>query len=152
MPKDLWDFALALYARPGVEEACLRAQDAGENICLLLCGAWLDARQIVWSADAHGSLQCLSQAHESVFIAPLRALRMNWRAAATSDPGVAMLREELKRLELQAERLLLERLQACSESWPADKHGDDTGARKGWLEHLTDDTALHQLLRHEPAE
>lgn len=152
MPKDLWSFALALYARPGVEEACLRGQEAGKNVCLLLCGAWLDARQIAWSADRHGRLQNLSQAHESAFIAPLRALRVNWRAAAASDTAIAMLREELKRLELHAERLLLERLQACSESWPADKPGDDTGARQGWLEHLTDDAALRQLLRHEHAE
>ena len=152
MPKDLWDFALALYARPGVEEACLRAQDAGENVCLLLCGAWLDARRIAWSADRQRLLQSLTQAHESTFIAPLRALRDSWRAAATSDTEVAVLREEVKQLELHAERLLLERLQAACQSWPADMSGGDAGAWHSWTRNLTDDTTLRQLLRYESVE
>ncbi len=29
MPPDLWSFALVLYARPGVEDACLRLQEQG---------------------------------------------------------------------------------------------------------------------------
>lgn len=43
MHTDLWNFALHLYARPGVEAACLALQDEGADVCLLLCGAWLEA-------------------------------------------------------------------------------------------------------------
>ena len=46
MPTDLWDFAQRLYARPGVESACLHLQEAGADVCLLLCGAWLERHGI----------------------------------------------------------------------------------------------------------
>ncbi|MCK1787400.1 TIGR02444 family protein, partial [Pseudomonas sp. TNT11] len=40
MCADLWSFALSTYARPGVEAACLRLQEQGADVCLLLCGAF----------------------------------------------------------------------------------------------------------------
>ena len=46
MCTDLWNHALALYARPGVEEACLGVQALGGDVCLLLCATWLQARGV----------------------------------------------------------------------------------------------------------
>ena len=40
----LWDYAVDLYARPGVREACLALQDrAGADVNLLLLACWLGA-------------------------------------------------------------------------------------------------------------
>ncbi|CDM38827.1 hypothetical protein PPSAL_0210 [Ectopseudomonas oleovorans] len=44
--QDLWNFALELYARAGVEQACLELQDTGSDVCLLLTGAWLQRRGV----------------------------------------------------------------------------------------------------------
>lgn len=48
MSKALWDFAVQLYAQPGVETACLRLQDEhDEDVCLLLCAVWLGWRGVI---------------------------------------------------------------------------------------------------------
>jgi uncharacterized protein (TIGR02444 family) len=143
MPEDLWKFALDLYARPGVETACLAAQTAGANVCLLLCAAWLDSLRSPWSRARQAQLQALADEHEQTFIAPLRALRMAWRAAAGHDPATARLREGVKQLELDAERMLCARLEACCRGWL------DEAARASapaWLEQLEHAAALRQLL------
>ena len=44
--QDLWNFALELYAREGVEQACLELQETGSDVCLLLTGAWLQRRGV----------------------------------------------------------------------------------------------------------
>ena len=46
MPTDLWDFAQRLYARPGVESACLHLQEVGADVCLLLTAGWLGGRGV----------------------------------------------------------------------------------------------------------
>ncbi|HGM5581132.1 TPA: TIGR02444 family protein [Pseudomonas putida] len=146
MHTDLWNHALALYGRPGVEKACLTLQAQGGDVCLLLCGTWLQARRVVPNAQRVDELQQLAQAWQQNVISALRALRQQWRAQAQDDPQLATLREQVKGLELDAERVLLERLQACARGWPTGPHGpiDD------WLERLApnplhDHSALHQL-------
>ena len=56
MPSDLWDFAQRLYGRPGVEHACLQLQEAGADVCLLLCGAWLQQRGVACTRRSFSSL------------------------------------------------------------------------------------------------
>lgn len=119
MPSDLWSFAQRLYGRPGVEPACLQLQTAGADVCLLLCACWLEQSVQAYSTERCQQLQALAQPWQQQVITPLRQLRQNWRAAAQQQPELAVLREQIKVLEQQAERQLLERLQACSETWPA---------------------------------
>ena len=41
-PVSLWDWSVAAYGRPGVEEACLTLQEAHDhNVPLLLWSAWI---------------------------------------------------------------------------------------------------------------
>jgi len=75
-------------------------------------------------------------------ISPLRQTRRDWRAAAGQDTELAALREQVKKLELQAERVFFERLQALAEGWPAEASEDD------WLIRLAgNDSAALQVLR-----
>lgn len=127
---DLWTFALACYARPGVEAACLELQTAGADVCLLLCGAWLQARGIACTGEKVAGLQTVATAWQRDVVTPLRRLRMQWREGAQHDAQLATLRESLKALELKAERTLLERLQQASEDWPAGT------AAEHWLRRL----------------
>lgn len=141
---DLWSFAVALYARPGVEQACLKAQDRGSNVCLLLCAAWLDAGHVARTAVREEALWQLAQAHEADITAPLRHLRTSWREAAARDEELAALRETIRQLELQSERMLCERLQRLRESWQSLTRTEERGT---WLQALADEGELQHLLR-----
>ncbi|SFS28730.1 TIGR02444 family protein [Pseudomonas sp. NFACC42-2] len=147
MNADLWSFALSTYARPGVEAACLRLQEQGADVCLLLCGAWLEQRGVALEPERMRTLQQLARPWQAQVIEPLRQLRVQWRAMVQQDEQLAALRERVKALELDAERQLLTRLEALTQAWPK---GEMTQQR--WLEGLVaedaanlDHDALQQL-------
>lgn len=127
--QDLWNFALELYAKQGVEQACLELQDAGSDVCLLLTGAWLQRRGVRCLDERVHAVQELARSWQREVISPLRQTRRDWRTAAGEDTELAALREQIKKLELQAERVLLERLQALAENWPREAGEDDWLAR-----------------------
>lgn len=140
--QDLWNFALELYARPGVEQACLDLQDAGNDVCLLLTGAWLQQRGVRCVDERLRALTEVAGPWQREVVSPLRQTRRHWRAAAGQDAELAALREQIKKLELQAERVLLERLQALAANWP------DEEAQSDWLLALTgENSAALQVLR-----
>ncbi|RIA34953.1 uncharacterized protein (TIGR02444 family) [Ectopseudomonas oleovorans] len=140
--QDLWNFAVQLYARPGVESACLQLQDSGCDVCLVLTGAWLEQRGIPCRDDYLQALHDLAQPWQQNVVMPLRQARQQWRTAASQDAELATLRGQLKQLELEAERLLLKRLEALTKDWPSESAGSD------WLRHLVgNDNAALQVLR-----
>ncbi|UZE11775.1 TIGR02444 family protein [Pseudomonas sp. B21-053] len=147
MSSDLWSFSLGTYARPGVEDLCLQLQSAGANVCLLLCGLWLEQRGV--SCDEQRLQQLLQVAvpWEVNVVRPLRTLRQQWKAAAADDVGLNALREQVKTLELESERHLLLQLERTAQSWPQD----ETTERSAWLEGVAagaanlNRDALHQL-------
>jgi uncharacterized protein (TIGR02444 family) len=146
MSPDLWSFSLDLYAKPGVETACLALQSAGANVCLLLCGLWLERRGVTCNEQRLQQLRQLTEPWDAEVVRPLRALRNQWKAGALQDTALESLREQVKRLELEAERRLLERLQATAEDWP-EEHQNDSAQ---WLQELVASVpanrdALHQL-------
>jgi uncharacterized protein (TIGR02444 family) len=107
----LWEWAEAAYARPGAAQACLKLQDEhGQNVCLLLWAVWaggLDAAQLAAGVR-------LARRWETDVVAPLRRVR---RALKDEAAGIARearlrLRAEIQAAELEAERALLEGLQA----------------------------------------
>ncbi len=102
----LWEFALALYGRDGVEAACLELQDeAGVDVCELLWHCWL----------YHHGLACDEcpdpvRRWQRQVTAPLRHLRRQLKPEAGQREAVAALRRTLQQAELQAEREALSRL------------------------------------------
>ena len=147
MNADLWSFALSTYARPGVEAACLRLQEQGADVCLLLCGAWLEQRGVALEPERMRTLQQLARPWQAQVIEPLRQLRVQWRAKVQQDEQLAALRERVKALELDAERQLLTRLEALTQAWPKVEM-----TQPRWLEGLAaedaanlDHDALQQL-------
>ncbi|VVO99676.1 hypothetical protein PS858_02726 [Pseudomonas fluorescens] len=147
MSSDLWSFSLGTYARPGVEAACLTLQSAGVNVCLLLCGLWLGERGVTCNEQRLQLLRDLAGPWDADVVQPLRTLRLQWKAAASVDTELNSLRQEVKALEMEAERHLLLRLERLAQSWPQYEATDSSA----WLEgvaagaaHLDRD-ALHQL-------
>lgn len=137
MSPDLWSFSLNTYALPGVQEACLQLQDEGANVCLLLCGAWLGQRGVRCEEQRLEQLQAVAMPWHRDVIQPLRNLRIGWRNGALEDLELSALREQVKTLELEAERQLLLRLQERVREWPQAqaKSLDD------WLEGLAAEAA-----------
>lgn len=144
MTTDLWRFAQDLYQQPGVEAACLHLQAEGADVCLLLCAVWLERRQIDCCAAYAEALRHRAQPWQQTVVMPLRQLRQNWREQAHADEALARLREQIKTLELAAERQQLERLADCSQAWPKN-----AATATCWLQTLAPEganrDALHAL-------
>ena len=132
MSSDLWSFSLATYARPGVEDACLQLQTAGVNVCLLLCGLWLGQRGAICDEKRVEQLQALTGPWDIEVVQPLRTLRMQWRARAVDDGVLKGMREQVKALELEAERTLLSRLEGML-SCGGETERDQLAGWKRWL-------------------
>jgi uncharacterized protein (TIGR02444 family) len=147
MSSDLWSFSINLYARPGVESACLALQADGANVCLVLCGLWLEQRGVICDEQRLQQLRHVAGPWNADVVQPLRTLRNQWKDLALQDTGLGSLREQVKKLELEAERLLLERLEVTAGDWP---EGQDEATAQ-WLQRLVANAgqdnrdALHQL-------
>ncbi|HJU15098.1 MAG TPA: TIGR02444 family protein [Stellaceae bacterium] len=107
-----WQFSLCFYRLPRIEEALVGLQDRdGYDVNLILYALWLG-----WSGRGRVGKRELAEAalaaepiRERV-AAPLRALRR--RLKSDPDLDVQALRERIKGLELEAERIAQSRLAA----------------------------------------
>ncbi|CAN5339009.1 TIGR02444 family protein [soil metagenome] len=113
----LWDWSLAAYARPGVAEACLALQDgAGQNVPLLLWSAWAAASGRRPDADDIEAACDTARAWTDIAIGPLRDIRRTLKGPIP-DLDVAAreaIRDQVKAVELAAERHLLEALESLT--------------------------------------
>src|SRR3990167_5467928 len=132
MPTDLWRFAEALYQRPGVEAACLLLQTQGADVCLLLCAAWLETRKIACNDERVTTLKNLAQPWQQQVVVPLRQLRQSWREQAQSDKALRQLREQIKQLELEAEREQRPPRAASPQDGQAGAPAAPLNGREGW--------------------
>lgn len=106
----IWDFALTLYARDGIEPACLTLQDeAGVEVTELLWRCWLYRHGL-----RAGAVPPDVVAWQHDVISPLRHLRRDLKPAARERPSVASLRQRIKQAELDAECECLLRLETHS--------------------------------------
>ena len=110
----LWSFSLAFYDRPDVAEALIALQDkAGLNVNLILFAIWLGlSGRGRLDASRLGAAERAVHAIEIKLIRPLRALR-RW-LKSLPDPDIQALRERIKRIEIDAEKLAQTRLGALA--------------------------------------
>ncbi len=114
---DFWPWAVTAYEAPGVAESCLSLQDHNEqNVPLLLWAAWVavtgrrpDEETIEAACDA-------ARAYDTVVVAPLRAVRRTLKAPIpdVDHDHREALRQQVKALELDAERRLMLELEALA--------------------------------------
>ena len=103
----LWDWALAAYGREGVVSACLHLQDHhGANVPLLLAAAWANAEDRPCDVSAAVGV---TRDFEHDVIGLLRSARPGFQ-----DSARELLRGHVKAAELEAERLLLDALEALA--------------------------------------
>jgi uncharacterized protein (TIGR02444 family) len=110
----LWQWALEVYARPSVAQACLALQDGhGQNVPYLLWAAWRahEGRPTDLSLAAS-----LVKRWEAEVGAPLRGVRRATKPAweGVLDEPREDFRAAIKTAELQGEKVLMESLEALS--------------------------------------
>lgn len=113
----LWDWALKAYAAPGVANACLHLQDAAEqNVPLLLWAAWIAETGRRPHEDDIEAACDTARAWDGSAVAPLRAIRRTLKAPIPDmdDAAREVVREQIKAVELLAERKLLEALEVLA--------------------------------------
>ena len=106
----LWRFSLAFYERPGVARTLVALQDRdGLDVNLMLFALWLgiSGRHPLDSGALAAAEQAIGTIRAEV-VEPLRSLRRNLKHHA--DEGIQRLRESIKALELEGEKLVQTRL------------------------------------------
>ncbi|MGO1766613.1 MAG: TIGR02444 family protein [Advenella sp.] len=106
---DYWQFSLAVYGQQGVAAHCLQLQrrlGLDVNVLLLMlwaAGQWGRAPTAEQIADADSSI---SQWRQQIVL-PLRQLRTRLKHGPSPAPDIMTdeLRQDIKRLELNAERI-----------------------------------------------
>jgi uncharacterized protein (TIGR02444 family) len=113
----LWPFALEVYGRPGVEAVMLELQDAhGQCVPYLLWALWLARSGRPAGRETLLAGAVLARSWQDVAVAPLRQIRRRLRTPLQPIRAADQrrLRERVKSLELDAERMLLRMLEAAS--------------------------------------
>lgn len=104
-----WDFSLRVYRQPGVAPACLRLQDTYDaDVNLLLYFCWLGGRRAApLDADEVEAIVRATADWRDGVVRPLRAVRRRLKEAFDAVPATLSepLRSEIKRVELESERL-----------------------------------------------
>jgi uncharacterized protein (TIGR02444 family) len=109
----LWDWTLKAYGQAGVPQACLTLQDDhGQNTSLLLWAVWAEAADPALLARAAD----IAHRWEALALTPIRAARRALKPAFEGVDGGEReaLREDVKAVELRAERVLMESLEALT--------------------------------------
>jgi uncharacterized protein (TIGR02444 family) len=119
-----WDWAVAAYARPEVEAALMELQDRwGQNVPLLLVGAWAAVSGRPFAAERLEAAVDTARVYEETVVGPLRAIRRTLKGPTPDidDASRLAIREQIKALELDAERRLIGALEAIATEAPAGK-------------------------------
>ena len=103
-----WESSLALYRRPGVPDACLRLQDRdGLDVNLVLWCVWLGVTGRPLDDDLLGRAMAAVAPWRARAVLPLREIRRDLKPGVPGAPAAetAALRESIKKLELETERI-----------------------------------------------
>jgi uncharacterized protein (TIGR02444 family) len=106
---DSWAFALHIYARPGVADACLRLQnEAGVDVMMLLMTVFAAVRhRVLLTPSEIRELDEVCRPWREQIVQPLRAIRGRLKTGPLPAPDSTTepFRSTIKAAELAAERL-----------------------------------------------
>ena len=122
----LWNFAVRLYSMDGVAQACLGLQERHDaDVTILIYAAWRGGVYGVATSDADAALaRSRVSAWHGEIVRPLRAVRQRMKHGPhpAPDPRTHGLREQLKALELETEKVELAVLAELVGCAPATAH------------------------------
>jgi uncharacterized protein (TIGR02444 family) len=120
-----WAFALAIYARPGVAEACLTLQnEAGVDVTLLLMAAFAAVKHRIFvTPNEISTLDEACRPWREQIVWRLRAIRSELKKGPRHAPSevTERFRSKVKTLELEAEKLENQLLAECLPLRPPEK-------------------------------
>jgi uncharacterized protein (TIGR02444 family) len=129
-----WRFSLKFYGHAGVSDACIALQDgSGVDVNLLLFLFWLASERQALSADEVKKLDATIKSWRELTIIPIRDTRRKLKGAKTFvDPAKQeALRDKVKAVELEAEKLQQEALYAFTQSGQLGKPSEPPAAARG---------------------
>ena len=151
-----WTFSLALYRTPGVPAACIVLQDeCGVDVNVLLFALWLAKEGRTVRSDDLAEADLAISVWRNEAVRPFRAVRRFLREphAAMESVAAAALRDKVKAVELESERLQQEALfglkpaanwgEACD---PADAAARNINACAAMLKVVFPDAPRQALL------
>jgi len=112
-----WDWAVAVHGKDGVDAALTGLQDShGQCVAYLLWAAWAAHEGRPLSQEILKKGAALAQHWEGAATRPLRAARRNLKTPAPLVNAEAReaLREQVRKAEFAAERLLMETLEGLA--------------------------------------
>ncbi len=129
-----WRFSLKFYGQAGVSDACIALQDGcGIDVNLLLFLFWLASERQALSADEVKKLDATIKSWRELTIIPIRDTRRKLKGAKTFvDPRKQeALRDKVKAVELEAEKLQQEALYAFTQTGPLGTPSEPPAAARG---------------------
>ncbi len=129
-----WRFSLKFYGQTGVSDACIALQDGcGVDVNLLLFLFWLASERQALSAEEVKKLDATIKSWRELTIVPIRDTRRKLKGAKTFvDPAKQeALRDKVKGVELEAEKLQQEALYAFTQTGPLGKPSEPPAAARG---------------------
>lgn len=133
-----WDWAIAVHGRDGVDAALNELQDThGQCVAYLLWAAWAASEGRPLPPEILMQGAALARHWEGAATRPLRAARRNLKTPAPpiADQAREALREQVRKAEFAAERLLMETLESLApegEGGAADPAGSLVAASLAW--------------------
>jgi uncharacterized protein (TIGR02444 family) len=122
---DSWAFALDIYARPGVADACLKLQnEAGVDVMMLLVVTFAAVRhRILLTPSEIRQLDEACRPWREQIVRPLRAIRSGLKTGPLPAPNgeTEQFRSKVKAVELAAERLQNQLLAECLPLRPPER-------------------------------
>jgi uncharacterized protein (TIGR02444 family) len=126
---DSWAFALEIYARPGVAEACLKLQnEAGVDVMIFLMVAYAAVRHRIFLTLAEiRTLDETCRPWREQIVRPIRAIRSGLKRGPlpAPNPETEQFRSKVKAIELAAERLQNQLLAECLPLRPPERDAVD---------------------------
>ena len=113
----LWDYATAVYSRPGIAESCLWFQDhCRGDVPIILFISWCSIRGVLVDYQLLAQIEHTVSVWRRDVVAPLCGLRRELKRDSKGivQETVCAFREKLKALELEAEHLELNALASLS--------------------------------------
>ena len=106
--KQLWQFSLTVYQRPGVADSCILLQDELQlDVNMMLCCLWLGSLGHRLDAQQMNRLLERSRPWQASVVGPLRSVRRyvnGLRSGDQPDDLLESLYSELKAVEILGER------------------------------------------------
>lgn len=121
-----WDWAVEVHGREGVDAALTGLQDDhGQSVAYLLWAAWAAHEGRPLQDVLLAQAAALTRHWEGAATGPIRAARRGLKAPAPpiDDAARLALREEVRKAEFAAERLLMQTLEQLAPE-PEDRPGD----------------------------